>query len=271
MSSGRYGLLYPSYWDGPTGLRIARTGGKDALLLGAFLLSNHRANMIGLYRLPTNEIGLPLALGEIVRAFDALEAADFASYDDASAIVWVHEMARYRLGLATRTAVLAKNDKRLIHVDRIYKNVPDNPFLDPFYLRYRRALHLKTKRLHGEAPSKPLASPFEASNRDQRSVTGTGTEDRSDRSGGFAPDFSTGFSTGHNDPATEPTPHGNYDVIEKLAYAVLRAIESPSVPDATEALKVACASKHIAYDGSTVARALDSVAHKLGIEWVTLK
>ena len=47
----RYGVLLPSYWDGPTGKQIQAKGG-EAVILGAYLGSNKYANMIGLYELP---------------------------------------------------------------------------------------------------------------------------------------------------------------------------------------------------------------------------
>lgn len=185
--SSYYGILLPEYFDGRTGKEIARIGRANALLLGCYLTANRRANMIGLYRLPLDEIKLPLSRAQLLRAFEVLDHTEFAHYDDATEFVWVREMARIRVGLRTRDASLNADDNRVDGVNRLYQQVDDNPFLGAFYERYRKTLHLKKQRTSEhhpyisplergyEGPSKPVQrSGSDNRDQDQRSETDQG-------------------------------------------------------------------------------------------------
>jgi len=158
-----FGLLFHEYWDGRTGKQIAAMGGAPALLLGAYLMGNRHDNMIGLYRLPLDEIRLPLVGEQVVTALGVLEATEFAHYDYATEFVWVHEMARIRLGLRTREDILSRRDNRLRFVHSLYAKAEDNPFLRPFFERYASTFHLKTPRTTMLVPhAEPLGSPLQA-------------------------------------------------------------------------------------------------------------
>jgi hypothetical protein len=147
-------------------------------------------------------------------------------------------------------------------------------FLLDQYERSTRGVQARAKKqviddpraTHGLTNGLPLDQPMANPRSDQirsKDRTSTSNELTTSKEQGASPPT---FPQSQNE-----TQHPPYRVIERLAYAVLSATESPSMPEATEALKVACAQKGIAYDGSTVARAIESVAYKLGINWVTLK
>lgn len=146
QTNQRYGLLFPSYWNGPTGTRILKYGGPEALLLGTFLTANDYANAIGLYELPIDAIHIGLPPLRLFAALTALDRAEFAAYDQPTRYVWVREMARFRMGLNNRNERLHVADKRVVLVNRLYSSVKSNPFVWAFFQRYKKSLHLSTGR-----------------------------------------------------------------------------------------------------------------------------
>jgi len=187
----RYGVLFPEYFDGPTGREIQRLGGNNALVLGAFMMSNRLSNMIGLYRLPLATITpsvTHLKGRGILRAIGALVAADFISYDFGTEFVWVHEMARIRVGLPLKESRLKADDNRVRFINSLYKGLEDNPFLQQFFHRYAKTLHLKgerTSQLHHHMS--PLPSPLEAPPKPvqvQSTYVGTSTSEDQDQTYG---------------------------------------------------------------------------------------
>lgn len=148
MSSSYYGVLFAEFWDGETGQALQARGGKDACVVGTFVLSNRLANMIGLYRLRIAEIvaHTPLRKADVVRALHVLAEVGFADYDFESEIIWVREMARFRVGIRDRSGSLDARDKRVDAANRLYAQAQPNPFLPAFYDRYAKSLHIKQKR-----------------------------------------------------------------------------------------------------------------------------
>jgi hypothetical protein len=146
LSLQHYTNLYPSYFDGPTGERIARYGGIQALSLGTYLLANRFATSIGLYYLPVEAMRLPLTIPEIASGLDALDRATFAEYDYGTSFVWVREMARIRMGVLNRNECLKPSDNRSKHINKLYCSLPDNPFLCQFYRRYRKQFSIIWER-----------------------------------------------------------------------------------------------------------------------------
>jgi len=147
-------MIWPSYFDGPTGREIARLGGAPAQACGVYLSSGHEANMIGLYRIPLPILKLrlgSLSARQLDRAVAALGSAGFADYDRITEYVWVRQMAYYRLGL--EDGPLKKDDKRVGFVQRLYADAEPNPFLGAFYSRYRTDLHLRKERTYAGAVS----------------------------------------------------------------------------------------------------------------------
>ena len=61
--SSYYGVVFPEFWTGPTGRQLREHGGKDAQLLGLYLISNRHTNMLGLYRLRIDDIRHESGLG----------------------------------------------------------------------------------------------------------------------------------------------------------------------------------------------------------------
>lgn len=150
----QYGILLDGFWDGNTGRDIARVGGAAAQLVAVYLLQNPDANMIGLYfmRLPVMRERIhTLTQRSIDRAFGVLAQVEFAEYDLATEHVWVHEMAKYRLTL--HKTALKPTDNRAVHARSLYGRLKPNPFLVPFFKRYRADLHLDKPRRFEGAPN----------------------------------------------------------------------------------------------------------------------
>lgn len=147
----QYGVAKDGWWEGTTGRDVADLGGKDAQILAFYLFKNPDDNMIGLYqaRLPIiKERIRTLTVKAIEKAFAVLARTEFAEYDTSTEHVWVRELAKYRLGLYKKP--LPADDKRVIHAIGLYERAKDNPFLEPFYRRYRSDLHLpKLRRFRG--------------------------------------------------------------------------------------------------------------------------
>ena len=111
-----YGVVFGSFWDGPTGRAIKRDGGADAQLLGSYLMTAPTANMLGLFFLPVDAIHDHVAITRLrlVRAFGVLEAEDFAHYDTVTQFAWVVEMARFRCGIKAGQAGLKPGDNKVL-------------------------------------------------------------------------------------------------------------------------------------------------------------
>lgn len=149
----QYGVAKDGWWEGETGRRVAALGGKDAQLLAFYLFKNPDDNMIGLYRarlvVIRERIGTISSKG-IETAFGVLADVGFAEYDRATEHVWVREGAKFRLGIDRKP--LQADDKRAIGARHLYEKAKDNPFLEPFFRRYRTDLHLsKARRFKGTA------------------------------------------------------------------------------------------------------------------------
>lgn len=146
----RYGLLFQSYFTGPTGQEI-QAKGKDACILGAYLSSTRYATMIGLYELPVMYVDhdLPVLGGRRAIECALVDLADvgFAFYDHTSEVVWVVEMARIRCGLPNARVPLNARDKRLPAITRLYLGIKPNRHLEPFFDRYAQQLLLPSRRI----------------------------------------------------------------------------------------------------------------------------
>jgi hypothetical protein len=145
--SSYYGVIFPEFWTGRTGRELRERGGKDAQVLGLYLVSNRHANMLGLYRLLVDDVKHETGLGwkSIDRAIGAIAISEFATFDVGSSFVWVRQMARFRLGLKAGESLNA-DDKRVTGVNRIYQALDLNPFLGEFFDVNRSMLRLKKRR-----------------------------------------------------------------------------------------------------------------------------
>lgn len=255
--SSYYGIVFPEYWTGRTGRAIQKKGGKDAALLGLYLTTNRLANMIGLYRLTPDIIvhETPLKLGAIEKAFEVLAAEEFAEYDAASEHVWVREMARFRLNLRDDRPSLDKDDKRVVGVQRLYHGIDDNPFLQPFYEKYHRVLHLKKLRTSTRYPHpSPLGRGLVGS---MKPGTGSGTRYQEQESG-----KSTAASRRSVDNRVEISEgtYGLYCVIATEARAISNRDDGDdSFSNVTHHFKALCAQRHIDYASNIADKAIEAV------------
>ncbi|WP_368655418.1 hypothetical protein ABRY94_11845 [Castellaniella ginsengisoli] len=172
-----YGKVSPQFWIGETGKKM-RKAGPEAQVVALYLMTCPHSNMIGLYYLPIMYIGHETGLG-IEGASKGLERAieaGFCSYDEASEVVWVHEMAKFQIG-----DHLSEGDKRCKGVQNEYDSVPENPYLERFFARYKGAFHMIKMRPTEhqstspiEAPSESLASQEQEQEQEQEHMNNTG-------------------------------------------------------------------------------------------------
>ncbi len=163
-----YGKISPQFWTGKTGKAI-KSGGPESVVVAMYLMSSPHSNMIGMYYLPMMYLAHETGLG-IEGASKGLQRAceaGFCSYDEASEVVWVHEMARYQIA-----DELSEKDNQVKGIQREYDSAPENPFKSDFYDRYSAAFKMKKR---GEiasplqAPSKPLRSQEQEQEQEQES------------------------------------------------------------------------------------------------------
>lgn len=165
-----YGKVSPQFWIGETGKKL-REAGPEAQVVALYLTTCPHSNMIGLYYLPVMYMAHETGLG-MEGAYKGLQRAieaGFCSYDEASEVVFVHEMAKFQIADA-----LKPTDKRCKGIQNEYDSVPENPFLSMFYEKYSTAFHMTKNRgetsassSRNEAPSKPLASQEQEQEQEQ--------------------------------------------------------------------------------------------------------
>jgi hypothetical protein len=171
-----YAKLAPTFWTGTTG-RALRRRGSEAVVVALYLVSSPHSNMLGLYYQPlmymAHETGLGIE-GASKGLRDCIECS-FCSYDEASEMVFVHEMAAWQVAES-----LSSGDKRCKGIQKDYDALPDNPFLEAWFDRYAKAFHLDAKRSNpvekpevaqgaSQAPSKPHRSQEQEQEQEQES------------------------------------------------------------------------------------------------------
>lgn len=255
--SSYYGVVFPEFWTGPTGRHLRECGGKDAQLLGLYLISNRHTNMLGLYRLRVDDIRHESGLGikAVERGFAATAAVNFARYDAATSYVWVLQMARFRLGLKLGQT-LNPDDNRALATNRIYHALESNPFLGTFYDANHKLLRLTKRRddvgvvvALGDVPHMSgLPSPLEGA---YKPVTESGIRDQ-DQDQIKARRLSPS-------PATD-TADDNRKVIRALIRDVVdQHPDTSNFVDLKDLAKTRCAELRIAYDPEAVGSALEQV------------
>lgn len=167
-----YGKVSPHFWTGSTGKQLRQC--PESLVVSMYLMTSPHANMLGLYYMPLLYVAHETGLG-MEGASKGLQwacEAGFCSYDHASEMVWVHEMARFQIA-----DKLKSTDKRSIGVQNEYNSLPSNPFLASFYDKYSQAFCMTEKRqntvkkvVKNEAPSKPLASQEQEQEQEQENT-----------------------------------------------------------------------------------------------------
>lgn len=148
-----YSKISPSFWIGTTGRQLQEKG-VEAMIVGMYLVTSPHANMIGLYYCPIEYIwsDTGLTLQGASKGLRWASEDGFCGYDHATRMVWVYEMAKFQIDES-----LKPNDKRVFGVKNEYKKLPNNPFLEEFFNRYKDTFHLDERR-GSEAPCKPLRS-----------------------------------------------------------------------------------------------------------------
>lgn len=167
-----YGKVSPHFWTGSTGKQLRQC--PESLVVSMYLMTSPHANMLGLYYMPLLYVAHETGLG-MEGASKGLQwacEAGFCSYDHASEMVWVHEMARFQIA-----DKLKSTDKRSIGVQNEYNSLPSNPYLASFYDKYSQAFCMTEKRqntvkkvVKNEAPSKPLASQEQEQEQEQENT-----------------------------------------------------------------------------------------------------
>lgn len=234
-----YGVLFDGFWTGPTGRLIASVGGSSAQLVALYLMGNQDANMIGLYpmRLPVARERLAtLSAKALERAMAAVEQAEFARYDTVTEHVWVVEMCRYRLQLHDQKP-LKEDDKRRIGAAKMFAAAKPNPFVRPFFDKYRTILRLDRPRQFKGEPI-PIRYPI---NSPTRSVVSSQEQKIS-----------------QEDQEHRASARASHAVLVRLAHDAFTSHPD----DAKEELKCLAARAGIPYDAESIRVALDAVEHQ---------
>jgi hypothetical protein len=264
--SSYYGVIFSRFWTGDTGRELRRRGGKDAQLLGVYLFSNAYMNMLGLYPLKVRDIrdDIDLSPAQLAKAFAVMQDLEYAFFDPGTNVVWVREMATFRLSLKDRDP-LKQNDNRVAGAQRLYSSLPPNPWLGPFYDRYGKILRLRSRR---EGPPQDMGAIGKslALRRGQEGASEEGFEaskqnQDQDQSTGSGSDKSSAAVAARSRPSGE-RPEDNYSVIEKLAHTAIDILGLSDVGDLYEDTKRRCAEAHVAYNGVVVTKAVDSAVHQ---------
>ena len=88
-----YGKVSPHFWTGTTGKKLRNS--PEAVIVAMYLMTSPHANMLGLYYMPILYVAHETGLGfeGASKGLRSACEAGFCSYDEASEMVWVHEMA----------------------------------------------------------------------------------------------------------------------------------------------------------------------------------
>jgi hypothetical protein len=162
-----YAKVAGTFWTGATG-RALKSKGKDAVIVGLYLMTCPNSNMLGLYWLPRLYIEHETGLGSEGASEGLARAIEvgFCEYDEASEVVWVKEMAAYQIA-----DTLKSDDNRCKGIQREYDQLPENPYLARFYERYGVPFHMTACRGKQKGLRRGLQAPTKP-----RAGTGTGTE-----------------------------------------------------------------------------------------------
>ncbi|MGM1003032.1 hypothetical protein [Acinetobacter haemolyticus] len=164
-----YGKVSPHFWTGTTGKKLRNS--PEAVIVAMYLMTCPHANMLGLYYMPLLYVAHETGLGfeGASKGLRSACEAGFCSYDEASEMVWVHEMARFQVADTLKPA-----DNRCKSVQKDYDSLPSSPFLAGFFDKYATAFCMTSCR--GEiaktnspfqAPSNPLESQEQEQEQEQ--------------------------------------------------------------------------------------------------------
>lgn len=169
-----YSRVEPKMWHGSTVKALRKC--PEGLIVALYLTTSPQSNMLGLFSQPVMYMAYETGLGleGATKGLAKCIEVGFCAYDEASEFVWVYEMAKYQIA-----PFLKATDLRVKGVQREYDNLPENPFLGPFFDRYHDAFLIAGKReladrLKGatQAPSKPLPSQEQEQEQEQEQALG---------------------------------------------------------------------------------------------------
>ena len=154
------------FWTGETGRALKKLG-PEAIVVSVYLVTSPHSNMLGVFYCPIAYIvqDTGLSFEGASKGLRWSIDAGFCSYDGASEVVWVHEMARYQI-----EASLKPGDKRVPAIAKEYAQLPKCSFLSDFFDKYQAAFRLENKR-GIEAPSKPHRSQEQEQEQEQEHYT----------------------------------------------------------------------------------------------------
>ncbi|MDQ0068297.1 hypothetical protein J2W34_000071 [Variovorax boronicumulans] len=164
-----YAKAEPKMWHGETMKALRKT--REGLIVGLYLMTSPSSNMLGLFGQPILYMAYETGLGEegARKGLQSCIEAGYCSYDDATEVVWVYEMAKYQIANE-----LKASDKQCVGIQKAYDALPKNPFLGEFFDRYESAFHLTRRRSADgatQAPSKPLRSQEQEQEQEQEQKT----------------------------------------------------------------------------------------------------
>lgn len=235
-----HAIVSPHFWTGTTGRQLR--GDPDAQRLALYLMTCPSSNMIGLYYLPLPLLCHELGICEIGarKGLDRLYQGDFCSYDGASEVVFVHEMARFQIG-----EVIKEKDLRHGAVLKLLAQMKNCPFYNKFLEKYGLAFRLNLKPL--PSPLKPPPSPFLApgkgvtlvdqdqdKEKEKEQDTGTGSYPRTHRfsRATHAREGKTGDEDGQEcDAAADQHDGETHDAVMSYTFAVTPAAGLLSQPE----------------------------------------
>lgn len=149
-----YGKVSPHFWTGATGKKLRNS--PEAVIVAMYLMTSPHANMLGLYYMPILYVAHETGLGfeGASKGLRSACEAGFCSYDEASEMVWVHEMARFQVADSLKPA-----DNRCKSVQKDYDSLPSNPFLAGFFDKYATAFCMTSRRGEITKTNSPLQAP----------------------------------------------------------------------------------------------------------------
>ena len=158
-SPTEFSKMYHTFWSGKTGKALRGDG--EAQAIQHYLIDNAQSNMWGLYYLPKVYITYDTGhrLKTINRVFKKLSDLNFSYYDEETEYIFVVEMCHIQVGTLKRATEEKKADLRISSANKFYEAVPNNPFIEAFYKRYKEELCLSSI-------SRPLEGAYKGLTRD---------------------------------------------------------------------------------------------------------
>jgi hypothetical protein len=145
-----YAKVGPQFWIGKTGKQMR--GHAEAQIVAMYLMTSPHAEMTGVFYCPlmyiAHETGM--SLEGALKGLQRLISIDFCTFDEDSDTVFIHEMAKYQIGVELKV-----NDNQVKSVKKSFSAMK-GIIRSAFFEKYKIAFHLPTLS-PSEGPSKPRA------------------------------------------------------------------------------------------------------------------